>query len=440
MFFYENVNCFFKVMFVRRKHLHEYALTKFYTLQKCAQTKLWHVQKVAFVFLCTVQICDFCIWKIICAADLRILCTTHFCTFADLHFAHLHICRKLRTCKFLFRELCAFVNYVCECLRICENHFFVFCAEFADFVKIRQNVEKVEISGNVPKMSEKSSRVPEWYTSGSWANAFDNTGWQKSPEYALIRIAAGAPDLAKSGQIRPRTAPDGKSSRIWRRFRFCSTGWNPVRSCFFRTRAQISDPSTCSRGASSSATESDTFCKCAHTSQNTRWKPPSGLRTFCTLCTPCTTETDTRAQTVHTRNTDVHTCAHLATTLNTLAENTSSMCCSCWGRRRADASFCIENLIMSLYRFYCTDFKITLFFILHATRVTLNAKSNISGGIRMRRSHKDPAWGTLWDSTKCLRLCADVFPQTEKGRKKGAKKASPFLYIYSLQRAFFGRF
>ena len=177
------------------------------------------------------------------------------------------------------------------------------------FVKFAQNLEKVEISENVPKMSEKSSRVPEWYTSGSWANAFDNTGWQKSPEYALIRIAAGAPDLAKSGQIRPRTAPDGKSSRIWRRFRFCSTGWNPVRSCFFRTRAQISDPSTCSRGASSSATESDTFCKCAHTPQNTRWKPPSGLRTFCTLCTPCTTETDTRAQTVHTRNTDVHTCA-----------------------------------------------------------------------------------------------------------------------------------
>ena len=56
-----------------------------------------------------------------------------------------------------------------------------------------------------PKMSEKSSRVPEWYTSGSWANAFDNTGWQKSPEYALIRIAAGAPDLAKS----PNPPPDG---------------------------------------------------------------------------------------------------------------------------------------------------------------------------------------------------------------------------------------
>ena len=55
------------------------------------------------------------------------------------------------------------------------------------------------------KCPKKSSRVPEWYTSGSWANAFDNTGWQKSPEYALIRIAAGAPDLAKS----PNPPPDG---------------------------------------------------------------------------------------------------------------------------------------------------------------------------------------------------------------------------------------
>ena len=97
--------------------------------------------------------------------------------------------------------------------------------------KSRKNVKMSDSVPSVfdvfPKMSEKSSRVPEWYTSGSWANAFDNTGWQKSPEYALIRIAAGAPDLAKSGQIRPRTAPGApgkvatfpsgrKSSRIWR--------------------------------------------------------------------------------------------------------------------------------------------------------------------------------------------------------------------------------
>ena len=257
----------------------------------------------AFGKIFALQICAFCARRFF--AHLQI------CTFV---FAHL---QKLANMREMFLHLCEFVkmfSQMCAHVKFC---FFAFFTEFANLSVFCKNVEKVEISENVPKMSEKSSRVPEWYTSGSWANAFDNTGWQKSPEYALIRIAAGAPDLAKSGQIRPRTAPDGKSSRIWRRFRFCSTGWNPVRSCFFLTRAQISDPSTCSRGASSSATESDTFCKCAHTSQNTRWKPPSGLRTFCTLCTPCTTETDTRAQTVHTRNTDVHTCAHRATTPDT---------------------------------------------------------------------------------------------------------------------------
>ena len=282
-------------------------------LQNCAQCRKLHLEKV-------------------CAADLRILCTTVFRTFADLHiytFAHL---QKLANMREMFLDLCEFVKMfsrMCAHVKFC---FFTILTEFANLSVFCKNDEKVEISENVRKCPEKSSRVPEWYTSGSWANAFDNTGWQKSPEYALIRIAAGAPDLAKSGQIRPRTAPDGKSSRIWRRFRFCSTGWNPVRSCFFRTRAQISDPSTCSRGASSSATESDTFCKCAHTSQNTRWKPPSGLRTFCTLCTPCTTETDTRAQTVHTE-TQTCTLVHTAPQLPTHRQRTHRPCVALVGRR-----------------------------------------------------------------------------------------------------------
>ena len=103
-----------------------------------------------------------------------------------------------------------FVKTFCKSVRTWNSLFFRFAQEFSVFRKKCQNVEKVEISENVPKMSEKSSRVPEWYTSGSWANAFDNTGWQKSPEYALIRIAAGAPDLAKSGQIRPPDGPGRK--------------------------------------------------------------------------------------------------------------------------------------------------------------------------------------------------------------------------------------
>ena len=327
--------------------------TEIFIWRNCAQTKLWHAQKFAFVFLCTVQICDFCIWKIICAADLRILCTTHFCTFAHLSDLCTTSFRTFADLWKWFCEFCAFVKIVFTCSRIHEFVFFTFSPEFSVFVKFAQNVEKVEISENVPKMSEKSSRVPEWYTSGSWANAFDNTGWQKSPEYALIRIAAGAPDLAKSGQIRPRTAPDGKSSRIWRRFRFCSTGWNPVRSCFFLTRAQISDPSTCSRGASSSATESDTFCKCAHTTQNTRWKPPSGLRTFCTLCTPCTTETDTRAQTVHTRNTDVHTCAQPRHISRHKWQRTHRPCVALVGRREESGRILLYRAHV-VYIFYYT--------------------------------------------------------------------------------------
>ena len=301
---------------------------------------LWNLH-LCFCAQCrfvNLQICDFCIWKIICAADLRILCTTVFRTFADLHiytFAHL---QKLVNMREMFLDLCEFVKMfsrMCAHVKFC---FLAFFTEFANLSVFCQNVEKVEISENVPKMSEKSSRVPEWYTSGSWANAFDNTGWQKSPEYALIRIAAGAPDLAKSGQIRPRTAPDGKSSRIWRQGSLLLPRLKSFPELFFLTRAQISDPSTCSRGASSSATESATFCKCAHTSQNTRWKPPSGLRTFCTLCTPCTTETQTC--------TLVHTAPQLPTQV---AENTSSMCCSCWEEGGAERPRAIDVCLLLFY-------------------------------------------------------------------------------------------
>ena len=49
--------------------------------------------------------------------------------------------------------------------------------------------------------------VPEWYTSGSASTASHSTGWQKSPEYALIRIAAGPPF---PGHFPPR-APGQKS-------------------------------------------------------------------------------------------------------------------------------------------------------------------------------------------------------------------------------------
>ena len=54
--------------------------------------------------------------------------------------------------------------------------------------KMAKNGQK---GGGAQKGPKMAHFVPEWYTSGSGATAFDSTGWQKSPEYALIRIAAG---------------------------------------------------------------------------------------------------------------------------------------------------------------------------------------------------------------------------------------------------------
>ena len=76
-----------------------------------------------------------------------------------------------------------------------------------------------------------------------------------------------------------------------------------------------------------------------------------------------------------------------------------------------------------------------------STRVTLNAKSRTTaGGVQDEEITQGSGRGTLWDSTKCLRLCADVFPQTEKGRKKEPKRP-PLFYIYiACKGLFFERF
>ena len=75
--------------------------------------------------------------------------------------------------------------------------------------------------------------------------------------------------------------------------------------------------------------------------------------------------------------------------------------------------------------------------MIHATRVTLNAKSNISGGDQDEEITQGSGMRNF--------VGLDEMPPTLRGRfstdgkrtQKGAKKASPFLYIYSLQRALF---
>ena len=199
-------------------------------------------------------------------------------------------------------------------------------------------------------MSEKSSRVPEWYTSGSWANAFDNTGWQKSPEYALIRIAAGAPDLAKSGQIRPRTAPDGKSSRIWRQGSLLLPRLKSFPELFFPdTRTDLRSVDLFPRRVEFCDRVRHILQMCAHDAKHSL---KTAVRAQDILHT---------VHTVHNRNR--HTCtncahpkhrrAHLCTTAPHLptqvAENTSSMCCSCWEEGGAERPRAIEFTSLFFY-------------------------------------------------------------------------------------------
>ena len=58
--------------------------------------------------------------------------------------------------------------------------------------KIDQKWPNLRIVENWPKMTKFASRAQKWYTTGQPRAAFDVRGWQKLPEYALIRIPAGA--------------------------------------------------------------------------------------------------------------------------------------------------------------------------------------------------------------------------------------------------------
>ena len=92
-----------------------------------------------------------CICKKVCAADLRILCTDGFCTFADLRICVLQKCAEDFTHANIFSQVVHRRNYFSH---MC-NHVIFFCAhkkhKISEFRQNRQNLEKVEISENVRK-------------------------------------------------------------------------------------------------------------------------------------------------------------------------------------------------------------------------------------------------------------------------------------------------
>ena len=341
----------------------------------------------------------------------------------------------------MFSLVCTFANYVFLCSRV----FFHFLSKI---VKISKKSKFPKMSDSVPsvfdvfpKMSEKSSRVPEWYTSGSWANAFDNTGWQKSPEYALIRIAAGAPDLAKSpnpppdGPGRPRKSrhfslrteklpdsapglafapqaeilsgavfPDARTTRPSRQtdsearrvLRQSPTHSANVRT-LRKTLAEIPR-----QGSGHSA-------HCAHRAQ----PKPTHVHKLCTpetqTCTPCTTETQPCTLCAHPKQ-DVHT---LCTTDNPYRQKKGKDTSS---RKRISTTYAwIPKKEDGI----------------HAVKSAPERQRGLpKGNFFNEESTQKFRWGAFRNLTKDEKLSVLC-------SQKDAQICSLFLYIYSLERALF---
>ena len=288
---------------MNKKHLHEFAQTRILHLQICAQRKMWHV-----------QICDFCIWKIYLRcrfahfvhrrffAHLQI-CVLHICTFAHLCFCVLHLCEKF------FDKWKCFAN-----MRAHENFYFSHFSQKSHFFP---NLSKISKKSKFPKMSDSCPvgfwRVPENVRKKltcSWVVHEWFLGqrvWQhrvaKVAEYALIRIAAGAPDLAKS----PNPPPDGPGRPRKSRHFSLRTEKLPdsAPGLAFAPQAEIlsgavfPDPRTTrpSRQTDSEARrvlrQSPTHSANVRTLRKTLAENRrQGQRHSCTPCTPCTTETE----------------------------------------------------------------------------------------------------------------------------------------------------
>ena len=189
-----------------------------------------------------------------------------------------------------------------------------------------------------------AENVPGGYMTGHRPPAISYTGWQKLPEYALIRIAAGpkVADLPLCAHVQksPISAPrpDGKSRRFAHVQKsplfgvhmcaksplFRSTPQNICASCVrtrrhsahktfcgtkvFR-RAHITLWCLCVRGANVLIRDVHTFCKCAHIPRTCAENTRQGYEHTGHVCTPA----HTPCTNVHSRNTpctSAHPCVH----------------------------------------------------------------------------------------------------------------------------------
>ena len=143
-------------------HLTEFYICRIVHRENCDMCRNLHL---CFCAQCRFVISAF--GKIFALQICAFLCTTVFRTFAHLHICVLHLCAEV---LHMWKSFCASCEFVKMFSGMCANMqkwFWAFFTEFANLSVFCKNDEKVEISENVPKMSEKSSRVSwvvhEWF-------------------------------------------------------------------------------------------------------------------------------------------------------------------------------------------------------------------------------------------------------------------------------------
>ena len=376
--------------------------------RKCAHTKCAELCTRRFVQKCAHRVlCRSCAQSLCpsCAQSLcpRIVSTKSFrwCTTKSFMRVNIvrHVCRKF--CAEFCADLCKlYMSRIVRRLSHVQN--VKMAQKWPKMTKI-DNLAKMAQNG--PKWPKMAENVPGGYMTGHRPPAISYTGWQKLPEYALIRIAAGpkVADLPLCAHVQksPISAPrpDGKSRRFAHVQKsplfgvhmcaksplFRSTPQNICASCV-RTRRHSAHKTFCGtkvfrRAAHHSVMSLCPWRKCAvfgcaHILQmcthsaHMCWKYPSGLRAHGarvhSRAHPCTN--------VHSRNTpctSAHPCVHLRIMGECMAPD-----------------ICAHNIYINCIHLWIF-FLSVLYFVLWLLALRY-AKSRTTEGGRMRKSHKGP--------------------------------------------------
>ena len=319
--------------------------------QKCAENvHTQNVQNCAHADLCrNVHTQNLC--KSVCRSFrqcVRRVCVRELCRrkiSGDAHQKVLCAWTLSDMCAESFRHVCAQICTNCTCPELCADCHMCKMSKMAQKWRKMTKIDNLaKMSQNGPKWPKMAENVPGGYMTGHRPPAISYTGWQKLPEYALIRIAAGpkVADLPLCAHVQksPISAPrpDGKSRRFAHVQKsplfgvhmcaksplFRSTPQNICASCVrtrrhsahktfcgtkvFR-RAHITLWCLCVRGANVLIRDVHTFCKCAHIPRTCAENTRQGYEHTGHVCTPA----HTPCTNVHSRNTpctSAHPCVH----------------------------------------------------------------------------------------------------------------------------------